>query len=83
MQSADDRDEYITILWDNIQDKHKSNYKKYTSSHFGASYDYLSIMHYNAYGFAKDKKKPTMMPHVRLKFKDDNKSQILFIHIFL
>lgn len=83
MQSADDRDEYITILWDNIQDKHKSNYKKYTSSHFGASYDYLSIMHYNAYGFAKDKKKPTMMPHVRLKFIDDNKSQILFIHIFL
>lgn len=41
------------------------NFKKYKEGDvytFGQSYDYGSLMHYGPYGFAKDKKKPTITP---------------------
>ncbi|XP_066952149.1 dorsal-ventral patterning tolloid-like protein 1 [Macrobrachium rosenbergii] len=43
-----DRDNYIIILWDNIQDKAKPYFQKYTHGDFtdnGLEYDYKSIMH--------------------------------------
>lgn len=42
-----DRDKYVKINWDNINNKHKSNFRidrNYDT--FGVPYDALSIMHY-------------------------------------
>lgn len=67
MESSHDRDDYVTILWDNIEDGAKSYFKMYSDRvHHGASYDYRSLMHSPAYIFSKNGK-PTIMPHVRLK----------------
>ena len=46
-QSIYNRDNYVTILWDNIRDSKKHNFKKEThTTTFGQVYDYGSIMHY-------------------------------------
>lgn len=57
MQSAYDRDEYVTIHWENIQPGTQGNFNKYTNAqvtHFNTTYDYFSVMHYSAYGFSKN-----------------------------
>lgn len=57
MQSAYDRDDYVTIHWENITPGTEHNFNKYTNaqvSHFNQTYDYLSVMHYGAYGFSKN-----------------------------
>lgn len=42
-----DRDEYITINWDNIKPEYQDSYEKIpTSNTLGAPYDYCSIMNY-------------------------------------
>ncbi|XP_026479964.1 zinc metalloproteinase nas-8-like [Ctenocephalides felis] len=59
-QSTYDRDDYVTIMWENIQDNHQHNFNKYaatTVQDFGVSYDYSSVMHYSAYGFSKNGQK--------------------------
>lgn len=56
-QSASDRDEYVEILWENIQEGHESNFNKYNKSavtDFGTTYDYGSIMHYSGKAFSKN-----------------------------
>uniref|UniRef100_A0A6M2DWQ2 Metalloendopeptidase n=1 Tax=Xenopsylla cheopis TaxID=163159 RepID=A0A6M2DWQ2_XENCH len=56
-QSTHDRDEFVTIMWDNIQSGTEHNFNKYTAStvqDFGTKYDYNSVMHYGAYGFSKN-----------------------------
>ena len=66
MQSAYDRDEYVTIEWDNITPGLENNFEKYSSSevtHFNTTYDYYSVMHYDAYAFSKNGK-PTIVPKV-------------------
>lgn len=68
MQSAYDRDEYVTIHWENIQPGLEDNFEKYTSeqvTYFNTTYDYYSVMHYNAYGFSINGK-PTIMPKVNV-----------------
>jgi len=65
-QSRYDRDDYVTINWDNIQPGTENNFNKYTEaqiSHLGTPYDYGSAMHYGAYGFAIDPTIPTIIPH--------------------
>ena len=55
-QSRTDRDDYVIILWDNIEPQSKFNFMKYTLSkitHLNALYDYCSIMHYTKYAFSK------------------------------
>lgn len=64
-QSRADRDDYVTINWDNIpKDKHhnflKYNYKE--TDDLNRPYDYGSVMHYGGYGFAIDRKQPTIIP---------------------
>lgn len=57
MQSAYDRDEYVTIVWDNISSGKENNFNKYNNSaitHFNTTYDYYSVMHYGPYGFSKN-----------------------------
>ena len=55
-QSRADRDDYITINWDNIKSGMEFNFLKYDLrkiDHLGAKYDTCSVMHYGAYAFAK------------------------------
>lgn len=55
MQSAADRDDYVTIVWENINPQHVHNFKKYNESvitHFGVKYDYESVMHYHKTAFS-------------------------------
>jgi len=58
-QSRSDRDRYVTILWDNITDKNKHNFKAYQTLNQGFGYDYGSVMHYGAYAFSKNRR-PTI-----------------------
>ncbi|CAL4227624.1 unnamed protein product, partial [Meganyctiphanes norvegica] len=65
-QSREDRDRYITINWLNIQGGMDFNFKKFTwgtIQGLGVEYDTSSIMHYGPYAFAKDRSKPTIIPH--------------------
>lgn len=63
-QSRADRDEFITIKWDNIVNSMAYNFQKYNLDriqYLGASYDTGSVMHYGAYAFAKNRYKPTII----------------------
>ncbi|EAT36349.1 AAEL011547-PA [Aedes aegypti] len=55
MQSTYNRDEYVEIVWDNIEPGTENNFRKYESdrvSNFGTDYDYGSVMHYSATAFS-------------------------------
>ncbi|XP_070494003.1 hatching enzyme 1.2-like [Chironomus tepperi] len=63
MQNHPERDSYVYILWNNIVERQRSNFKKddYRQfSNFGTPYDYYSVMHYEPYAFSKNGK-PTIM----------------------
>ncbi|OQV19912.1 Serine/threonine-protein kinase D1 [Hypsibius exemplaris] len=63
-QSREDRDDYVTIVWDNVKSDQKDQFKKYVSNTLGLPYDYMSIMHYGWNYFAIDVTKPTILPKV-------------------
>lgn len=66
MQSSSDRDDYVKIQWENIQENMKYNFDSYSSSEvtrFNTPYDYYSVMHYYQYAFSKNNK-PTILPLV-------------------
>lgn len=68
MHSVYNRDEYVTIHWENIQPGLENQFIKFPSSAvtlFNTTYDYLSVMHYGAYFFSKNGK-PTIVPKVKL-----------------
>ncbi|KAJ8734102.1 hypothetical protein PYW07_014653 [Mythimna separata] len=55
MQSTYDRDDYVTIVWENIKPGHEHNFAKYsndTVTDYGVAYDYESVMHYPAKAFS-------------------------------
>uniref|UniRef100_A0A182MQ71 Metalloendopeptidase n=1 Tax=Anopheles culicifacies TaxID=139723 RepID=A0A182MQ71_9DIPT len=59
-QSASDRDEFVDILWDNIQEGTQNNFNIYGSNvvtDFNVRYDYGSVMHYGATAFSKNGQK--------------------------
>lgn len=61
-QSRADRDAYIQIIWDNIEDSYKYNFNQHlTDGQDYGEYDYQSIMHYTAYAFSKNGEK-TIQP---------------------
>ncbi|XP_017764627.1 PREDICTED: zinc metalloproteinase nas-13 [Eufriesea mexicana] len=63
-QSAADRDEWVTINWENIKPGKEHNFNKYdnkTVTDYGISYDYMSVMHYSSYAFSKNGD-PTIAP---------------------
>ncbi|XP_058807167.1 zinc metalloproteinase nas-13-like [Phymastichus coffea] len=69
--SRPDRDKYVKILWDNIHEIAKFNFKKYDFTEvdtFGISYDYESIMHYPTYAFSRNGK-PTIIVRKNKKMK--------------
>ncbi|KAL9973967.1 hypothetical protein ACROYT_G020494 [Oculina patagonica] len=62
-QSRPDRDDHVTIVWDNIIEKMKFNFNKYnkeTIDSLGTEYDYDSVMHYGSTAFSKNGK-PTIV----------------------
>jgi hypothetical protein len=58
-----DRDEYVKIKWENIEEKMKYNFYKVNSteySDYGVPYNYKSVMHYPLNAFAKHPKLQSM-----------------------
>lgn len=67
MHASPDRDKYVEIFWDNIQEAGRSNFqilKKNMAENYGFKYDLLSILHYGAYAYAKNRGLTTIEPHV-------------------
>jgi hypothetical protein len=61
-QSRLDRDAYVKIIWDNIDEQYQYNFNQHiTDGKDVGEYDYLSIMHYSAYAFSKNHQK-TIVP---------------------
>jgi hypothetical protein len=51
-QTRPDRDQYVQILYDNIQQGVEYNFQRYSTSvinDHGVPYDYRSVMHYGKY----------------------------------
>ncbi|KAA2238772.1 peptidase [Chitinophaga agrisoli] len=59
-QSRPDRDQYVTIKWDNIRVKHQGNFK--IKGEAVGPYDFHSRMHYPPTTFARNRNKPTIVP---------------------
>ena len=54
-QSRSDRDQYVRIIWENIQEHARYNFEKRVSDGIDyKEYDYHSIMHYSPYAFSKN-----------------------------
>ena len=63
-QSRGDRDEHITIMWDNIVPQFKSAFRKRDGRGQDIGiYDYSSVMHYSGRAFSRNGK-PTIVPKV-------------------
>jgi hypothetical protein len=61
-QSREDRDSYVTVLWQNIQDGKAHNFNQHISDGDDVGpYDYASLMHYGMYAFSKNGQ-PTIVP---------------------
>lgn len=64
MHSATERDEYVEIVWDRIQQGTQNNFNTYPAdviSNYGVEYDYGSVMHYPTVSFSIDGE-PTIIP---------------------
>ena len=60
--SRPDRDDHVTIAWDNLQQKALNNFKKATMvNSLGSPYDFNSIMHYPPVAFSTNRK-ATIIP---------------------
>jgi hypothetical protein len=57
MHNHYDRDYFINVIWENVEPEGRIAFRKVnplTSSNFGTSYDYESIMHYEYDGFSQN-----------------------------
>lgn len=64
MHTAEKRDDFVTINWNNIKKSTLRNFEKITAhvSMFDTQYDYRSIMHYSPKAFAVNNKVKTIVP---------------------
>ncbi len=56
-----DRDQYVTIVWDEIQEDHRHNFEITEGGQMLTPYDYDSVMHYSKRSFSK-RGKDTIVP---------------------
>ncbi|XP_073672759.1 meprin A subunit beta-like [Garra rufa] len=82
-QSRSDRDDYVTVVWDQIEAGEKHNfilYNETVSSPLGVPYDYGSVMHYSKMAFSKANE-PTIITKIpefldvigqRMEFSDSD-----------
>ncbi|KAK1164942.1 high choriolytic enzyme 1-like [Acipenser oxyrinchus oxyrinchus] len=56
-----DREDYITIMMDNIQPGREDQFQILNTNNLGTKYDYGSIMHYGRYSFSKNPMLPTIV----------------------
>lgn len=56
-----DRDRFVDIKWNNIEERYKHNFFKQEASYTFGVYDVNSLMHYDGFSFATDTKKPTIV----------------------
>uniref|UniRef100_A0A8C5G1A3 Metalloendopeptidase n=1 Tax=Gouania willdenowi TaxID=441366 RepID=A0A8C5G1A3_GOUWI len=62
-QSRSDRDDYVKIWWDQIEEGKEHNFNKYEDdfiTDLNTPYDYESIMHYRPLSFNKNESVPTI-----------------------
>ncbi|XP_054900514.1 meprin A subunit alpha [Poeciliopsis prolifica] len=62
-QSRSDRDDYVKIWWDEIEEGKGHNFNKYEDdfiTDLNTPYDYESIMHYRPFSFNKNESIPTI-----------------------
>ncbi|ELU07351.1 hypothetical protein CAPTEDRAFT_141899 [Capitella teleta] len=61
--SRSDRDDYVTVVWENIQEDSADNFEKRTSNidNQNIGYDYGSVMHYAEDFFTKVEGEPTLV----------------------
>ncbi|XP_041845279.1 low choriolytic enzyme-like [Melanotaenia boesemani] len=59
-QERSDRDEYIRILFENIEPEFKNNFDKVETNNLKTPYDFNSVMQYYKFAFSKNGK-PTMV----------------------
>lgn len=74
-QSRPDRDDYVQIVWSNIEPKFVQNFMKAdeaTAETFGLPYDFDSLMHYPANAFARSRHNVTIYAKVCILY-DCNK----------
>ncbi|NWX04870.1 MEP1B protein, partial [Caloenas nicobarica] len=65
-QSRSDRDDYVSIIWERIQDGTSHNFNKYddkTSDSLNVPYDYTSVMHYSKNAF-RNGTEPTIITNI-------------------
>ncbi|CAJ1077186.1 meprin A subunit alpha-like [Xyrichtys novacula] len=63
-QSRSDRDDYVKIMWDQIEEGKGHNFNKYEDdivTDLNTAYDYESIMHYRPHSFNKNESIPTIV----------------------
>ncbi|VDM54620.1 unnamed protein product [Angiostrongylus costaricensis] len=68
-QSRKDRDDYIEIVWRNVQNGADDQFEKYNFNvidHLNEQYDYSSIMHYGPYAFSGSGRKTILPRKVRV-----------------
>jgi hypothetical protein len=62
-QSREDRDDFIRIIWDNVDPKYKYNFSQHIADGDDiGDYDYCSIMHYGTHFFSKGQGLATIEP---------------------
>jgi len=59
-QARPDRDQNVKIHWNNIQYGMEHNFEVEQKAYASSPYDFLSIMHYDRFAFARDPTKPTI-----------------------
>ncbi|XP_078540684.1 astacin-like metalloendopeptidase [Lissotriton helveticus] len=57
-----DRDNYVTIMWQNISPEDITNFNKENTNNLGLPYDYSSVMHYGMYAFSNTSGHPSIVP---------------------
>ncbi|XP_068129816.1 embryonic protein UVS.2-like [Hyperolius riggenbachi] len=57
----DDRDNYVTVLYQFINPEYYADYNKVNTDDQGLEYDYSSVMHYDNTSFANTSGQPTMV----------------------